>query len=124
MRNSWKKEVQGNRYDEDEDERVPVVPEMEAGSSYLQTTYPRDEVEKIVVDGLEERTTGRGSENFRRRMAEGRARGARVAGENNKRDRKALWGAAKSARRRETARNTHRKVERTVLIPPDHLPKN
>ena len=81
MRNSWKKEAQGNRYDEDEDERVPVVPNMEAGSSYLQTTYPRDEVEKIVMDGLEERTTGRGSENFRERMAEGSARGASVAGE-------------------------------------------
>ena len=51
---SWKKEAQGNRYDEDEDERVPVVPNMEAGSSYLQTTYPRDEVEKLVMDGLQQ----------------------------------------------------------------------
>ena len=40
--------AQGNRYEEDEDERVLVVPNMEARSSYLQTTYPRDEVEKIV----------------------------------------------------------------------------
>ena len=35
------------------------VPNMESGSSYLRTTYPRDQVEKIVMDGLEERQTGR-----------------------------------------------------------------
>ena len=47
--------------EEDDKEWVPVVPNMEAGNSYLQTTYPSDVVEKIVMDELEERRTGRGS---------------------------------------------------------------
>ena len=67
-RNSWKKEGDGQEArvekwreqekkgdEEEEDEQVHVVPSMEAGGSYLQTAYPRDEVEKIVMDGLEER---------------------------------------------------------------------
>ena len=37
---------------------------MEAGSSYFKTTYPRDEVEKIVMAELEERKTGRGSDGL------------------------------------------------------------
>ena len=41
-----------------------MVPDMEAGSSYLQTTDPRAEVEKVVEDGLAKRTTGRGSDGF------------------------------------------------------------
>ena len=41
-----------------------VAPNMEAGSSYLQTTDPRDDVEKIAMDGLEERRTGRGSDGL------------------------------------------------------------
>ena len=39
--------------EEDDDERVRVVPDMEAGGSYLQTTNLRAEVEKVVMDGLE-----------------------------------------------------------------------
>ena len=30
-----------------------MVPNMEAGSSYLQTTDPRTEVDNIVMDGLQ-----------------------------------------------------------------------
>ena len=37
---------------------------MEAGSSYLQTTDPRAEVEKVVMDGFVERQTGRGSDGL------------------------------------------------------------
>ena len=48
---SREQEKQGS--EEDDDERVPVVPNMEAGSSYLQTTEPRDEVEKIWMDEIE-----------------------------------------------------------------------
>ena len=36
----WR-EQEKKRCEEDDDERVRVVPEMEAGSSYLQTTDPR-----------------------------------------------------------------------------------
>ena len=50
--------------EEDDEERVPVVRNMEAGCSYLQTTYPRDVVEKIVIDELEERKIGRGSDGL------------------------------------------------------------
>ena len=49
---------------EDEDEPAQVLLDMEAGSSYFQTTDPRDEVEKILMDGLEERRTGRGSDGL------------------------------------------------------------
>ena len=49
---------------EDDEERVPVVPNMEAGSSDLQTTDPSAEVQKIVVDELEERKPGRGSDGL------------------------------------------------------------
>ena len=45
-------EQEEKRCEEDDDGRVSVVPDMEAGSSYLQTTDPRAEVEKIVMDGL------------------------------------------------------------------------
>ena len=55
---------QEKRSENDEDEWVPVVPNMESGSSYLRTTYPRDQVEKIVMDGLEERQTGRESDGL------------------------------------------------------------
>ena len=47
-----------------DDEWVPVVPFMEAGGSCLQTTDPKDVVEKIVMDELEERKTGRGSDGL------------------------------------------------------------
>ena len=50
--------------EEDNDERVRVVPNMEAGGSYLQTTDPRAEVEKVVMDGLEKRKTGRGNDGL------------------------------------------------------------
>ena len=59
----WR-EQEKRRCEKDEDEWNPVVPNMEAGSSYFQTTYPGDEVEKIVVDDLEERKTGRGSDGL------------------------------------------------------------
>ena len=60
LEEEWR-EQEKKRCGEDDDERVPVVPDMEAGSSYFKTTYPRDEVENIVMDELEERKTGRGS---------------------------------------------------------------
>ena len=41
-----------------------MVPNMEARSSYLQTTDPRDVVEKIVMDDFEERKTGRGCDGL------------------------------------------------------------
>ena len=47
-----------------DDEWVPVVPNMEAGGSRLQTTDPKDVVEKIVMDELEERKSGRGSDGL------------------------------------------------------------
>ena len=47
-----------------DDEWVPVVPNMEAGGTCLQTTDPKDAVEKIVMDELEERKTGRGSDGL------------------------------------------------------------
>ena len=50
--------------EEDDDEWVRVVPNMEAGSSYFQNTYPRAVVEKFVMDELEERKTGRGSDGL------------------------------------------------------------
>ena len=56
----WR-EREKRRCEEDDDERVSVVPNMEAGSSYLQTSDPRAEAEKVVTDGFEERQTGRGS---------------------------------------------------------------
>ena len=45
---------------EDGEVRVPVVPDMEAGGSYLQTTYPRGVVEKFVMD----EKTGRGNDGL------------------------------------------------------------
>ena len=59
----WREEEK-RRCEKDEDEWVQVVPNMEAGSSYFQTTYLGDEVEKIVMDELEERKTGRGSDGL------------------------------------------------------------
>ena len=50
--------------EEDDDERVRVVPNMEAGGSYLQTTNLRAEVEKVVMDGLEKSKTGRGNDGL------------------------------------------------------------
>ena len=47
--------------EDEDDEWAPVVPNMEAGGSYLQTTDPRDVVEKVVMDDHEARTTGRGN---------------------------------------------------------------
>ena len=41
---------QEKRSEEDGEVRVPVVPDMEAGGSYLQATYPRGVVEKFVMD--------------------------------------------------------------------------
>ena len=60
-REEGSREQETKRCKEDDDERVPMVPNMEAGSSYLQTTYPRDVVENIVMDELEEIKTGRGN---------------------------------------------------------------
>ena len=48
----------------DDDEWAPVVPDTEAGGSHLQTTDPKDVVEKIVMDELEESKTGRGSDGL------------------------------------------------------------
>ena len=45
--------------EEDDDERVRVVHNMEASSSHFQTTDPRAEVEKVVMNGREKRKTGR-----------------------------------------------------------------
>ena len=42
----WRQQEK-NRCEEHEDERVQVVPNMEAGSSYLRTTDPRAEVGKV-----------------------------------------------------------------------------
>ena len=39
--------------EDDDDEWAPVVPNMEAGGSHLQTADPRNMVEKIVMDELE-----------------------------------------------------------------------
>ena len=50
----------GEGSEDDDEEWAPVVPDMEAGSPYFQTTDPRDGVEKIVMNGLEERKTGEG----------------------------------------------------------------
>ena len=55
---------QEKRCEEDDDERVRVVPNMEAGGSYLQTTDPRAEVEQVVMGGLEKRKTGGGSDGL------------------------------------------------------------
>ena len=55
MRDEESREQVKKGSEEDDQERVSVVPNMEAGSSYLQTTYPRDVVENIVMDELEER---------------------------------------------------------------------
>ena len=52
------------KYEEDDDEWVPVVLNTEAGGSYLQTTDPRDDVKKIVMDDFEERETGRGNDGL------------------------------------------------------------
>ena len=51
---------QEKRSEEDGEVRVPVVPDMEAGGSYLQTTYPRGVVEKFVMD----EKTGRGDDGL------------------------------------------------------------
>ena len=53
-----------------DDEWVTVVPFMEAGGSRLQTIDPKDVVEKIVVDELEERKTGRPMEKEKGREKE------------------------------------------------------
>ena len=52
----WK-EQEEKRCEEDDAERVSVVLNMEAGSSYLQTTDPSADFEKIVMDGLQIRKT-------------------------------------------------------------------
>ena len=59
MREKKWKEQEKKRHEEDNDEWGPVVLNMEAGGSYLQTTDPTDEVEKIVMDALEERNRKR-----------------------------------------------------------------
>ena len=41
--------------EDDDDEWAPVVPNMEAGGSHFQTPDPRNTVEKIVMDELEEK---------------------------------------------------------------------
>ena len=64
------REQEKKGYEEEEDEHVYAVPNMKAGSSYLQTTDPRDEVEKIVMDGLDERKTRRGSAGLATRPTE------------------------------------------------------
>ena len=95
----WR-EQEKKRYGEDDDERVPVVPDMEAGSSYFKTTYPRDEGEKIVMEELEERKTGRGSD--------GLVRGVRVQVS----DEGDQWKGVRKGRRRKRKtwkqRSTHR----------------
>ena len=58
------REEEKKRCEEDANERVVVVPNMEAGSSYLQTTDRRAEVEKFVMDGLEERKLERRSDGL------------------------------------------------------------
>ena len=50
--------------EEGDDARVREVANMEACGSYLQTSDPRAEVEKVVIDGLEKRKTGRGSDGL------------------------------------------------------------
>ena len=58
------REEEKKRCEEDDDERVRVVPNMEASSSYLQTTDTRAEFEEVVMDGLDKRKTGRGSDGL------------------------------------------------------------
>ena len=63
-REEERKEQEKKMYEEDDEDRVPVVPNMEAGGSYLRTTYPRDVVVKIVTDELEGRKAGRGTDGL------------------------------------------------------------
>ena len=63
-REEERKEQEKKRCEEDDDEWVPVVPNMEAGGSYLQTTDPRVQVGKIVMDDFEERKTGRANDGL------------------------------------------------------------
>ena len=55
------REGRGEESREQNGEWAPVVPNMEAGGSHLQTTDPRNMVENIAMDDLENRKTGRGS---------------------------------------------------------------
>ena len=52
--------ARGEESREQNSEWAPVVPNMEAGGSHLQTTDPRNMVENIAMDDLEEKI-GRGS---------------------------------------------------------------
>ena len=54
------REARGEESREQKGEWAPVVPNMEAGGSHLQTTDPRNTVENIAMDDLEEKI-GRGS---------------------------------------------------------------
>ena len=49
------REARGEESREQNSEWAPVVPNMEAGGSHLQTTDPRNMVENIAMDDLEEK---------------------------------------------------------------------
>ena len=49
------REARGEESREQNSEWAPVVPNMEAGVSHLQTTDPRNMVENIAMEDLEER---------------------------------------------------------------------